>query len=96
MESYITFYTGEIRAIQIYLRDQNDDDFVPTSASTYVQDVSGGIIQPETTAMTSGAAITTLIGTNVTNNSGKYEIVWNIWQNTYLYKHKTNINVQDL
>lgn len=96
MESYITFYTGEIRAISIYLRNQDDDDFIATSASTYVQNISGGVVITEIPAMVSASSLTTLIGTNVTNTVGKYEVVWKIIQNQYIYYHKTNINVVDI
>lgn len=96
MRSYITFYVGEVRAVTLYLRDQEDVDFVASSASTFVDWASGGNLIPEVPAMISGSSLTCLVDTRVTVNKGVYCIIWKIIQGQYTYYHRTDINVVEL
>jgi hypothetical protein len=96
MKTYTTLYKGETRALSIYVRNQYDDDFVPTSASTYIKNSDDVVIVSELIAMVSGSSITALVDTVVTSASGDYELVWKLIQSGYVYHHVTGIKVVDL
>lgn len=96
MKTYTTLYNGETRALSIYVRDQNDNDFVPTSASTYIKNSADMVVVNEITAMVSGSSISTIVDTMVTSASGDYEMVWKLIQSGYIYKHVSGIKVVDI
>jgi hypothetical protein len=96
MKTYTTLYTGETRALSIHVRDQNDDDFLPTSASTYIKNSDNEIIVTTTQCLISGADIISMVDTMVTSAAGDYEVVWEILKNGYVYKHKSGIKVEKI
>jgi len=96
MKTYTTLYNGETRALGIYVRDQNDDDFVATSASTYIKNSSDTILVNELTAMISGSSVYALVDETITSASGDYEVVWKLIRSGYIYKHVTGVKVVDV
>ena len=96
MKTYTTLYNGETRAIAIYVRDQNDDDFVPTSASTYIKNSLDVVLVAETVAFISGSSIYSMVNETITSASGDYEVVWKLIQSGYVYKHVTGVKVVDV
>lgn len=97
MKTYNELNENEYRAIELAIRDQNDDDFEPTLAYASVLDEDDTVIVAEAAAMISDNTITTLITTVVTANIGTYYIKWRILKTvestTYTYYHKTRIEV---
>jgi hypothetical protein len=96
MKTYLSFYKNEIRAVQIYIRDQDDVDFIPDGTSTYTVVAPSGTVIPEVVAMVSGSSLTGLIDLNVTYLPGTYDIIWKIMKGSYIYYHKTDLQVLDL
>jgi hypothetical protein len=86
--------------VTISIRDQNDNIWVPTSASAWVNDSNGTIVQAEDVAEVSSNTATLVITTDVTITSGTYEIVWKLSKasNTvpYIYYHKTQLTVEEI
>jgi hypothetical protein len=99
-QTYVEMYQNEVRAVQVSIRDQDDDIFEPTAAYAKVVDSNGNIVSSETSAMVSSNTMTTLIDTDVTASDGDYEIIWKILKTsgsqTYTYYHKTHITVKEL
>ena len=96
METYTSLYQGETRALTIYVRDQNDDDFEPTSASTYIKDSLDNIIVNEVASLVSGASVIALVDTSVTSAIGNYDVVWKLVKSGYTYYHKTSVEVESI
>lgn len=96
METYTSLYQGETRALTIYVRDQNDDDFEPTSASTYIKDSSDNIIVNEISSLVSGASITALVDNCVTSAAGNYKVIWKILNSGYIYYHITKLEIESI
>jgi hypothetical protein len=96
MKTYTTLYKGDTRALSIYARDQYDDDFLPTSASTYIKNSLDINIVNETQALVSGASITAMVDTVTTSAAGDYDIVWKLVKNGYIYHHVSSIKVVEL
>ena len=97
MKTYNELNENEVRGIELAIRDQNDDDFVPTEAYASVLDEDDTVIVAEAAAMISDNTMTTLITTTVTANIGTYYIKWRILKTVgvtqYTYYHKTRIEV---
>ena len=66
MKTYITFYQGEIRAVEITIRDQDDDDFDPSGAYFSVVDSDGTTVKAEADCLVTENKIYALINTEVT------------------------------
>lgn len=96
MKTYITFYQGEIRAVEITIRDQDDDDFDPSGAYFSVVDSDGTTVKAEADCLVTENKIYALINTEVTATVDEYEIVWRIVKDSYTYYHKTKLNVEEL
>jgi hypothetical protein len=98
--TYITFYENEIRAVEIIIRDQNDDDFNLSTAYASVVDSDGTTVVSETECLVTDNKAYTLINMDVTSIPGSYEIIWKIVKiinsTTYHYYHKTKLIVDDL
>ena len=99
-KTYIEMYTGEIRAVQIVIRDQNNDDFDPTDAYASVVDADDTVIVASAAALITDNKVTTLITTTTTGTIGTYYIIWKIIQTVsetnYTHYHKTRIEVMSL
>lgn len=96
MKTYTTLYIGETRALSIYVRDQNDDDFIAVSASTYIKNSNDEIVVSETPAIVSAASVISLLDTVVTSAAGNYEVVWTLNKSGYVYKHVSFVKVVEL
>jgi len=99
-KTYIEFYQNEIRAVQIVVRDQNDDDFDPTEAWAYVVDSDDTVVVASASALVSDNSVSTLITTTTTATIGTYYIVWKLLKTIdstdYIHYHKTRIEVMSL
>jgi hypothetical protein len=100
LKTYEIFYQNEVRAVTISIRDQDDNIWVPTSASSWVVDSVGNLVVGESTATVLSNSVTCIIGTTVTTTAGLYEIIWKISRvsgdTTYIYYHKTSLSVEEL
>lgn len=95
-ETYQSFYQGEIRALEITINDQDGNDFAPSAAWTEIKNNSGTIIVSEQPAMVTANKIVTIIGTLVTANLGKYNVIWRIVYSGHTYYHVTQLEIQEL
>ena len=97
MKTFISFNQNEIRAVELIVRDQNDDAFVPTDAYASVLDSDDVVIVEEAAAMLDSNAVSTLIDTTVTANIGTYYIKWKLIRTVdttnYTHYHRTRLDV---
>lgn len=96
MKTYQTLYQNENRAIEITINDDDGQDFEPTSVKTYVLDSNGNTIIEEQDAMVSSNQAYTIIGTTVTATVGTYKLIWKIEKDSYIYYHRTDIEVYNI
>jgi hypothetical protein len=108
--TYIKFYENEYRTIEIIVRDMEEDDFCPDTATFRVEiatpnfvgtsgvGTSAGtlIIVPETVAQVIGNRIRANIPVLVTQTKGVYHVLWNVHKDGRTYKHRTVLNVSEL
>lgn len=92
----ITFYENERRTIKILIRDQEENDFTPDTATCYVIDVDGNTIVDTTTCSVSGNVVFFTVNPVVTSTKGIYYVMWTIVKLGKIYKHKTILNVAEL
>ena len=100
MKTYLSFYQNEVRAVEISVLDQDDQIFYPSSATAYVVNNLGTVVQPEQPVMVTGNSMYILITTATTLVPGTYEIVWKMTltadSHTYIYYHKTTLEIEKL
>ena len=101
MKTYLTFYQNEIRAIELEIRDQNDDAYNPTTAYAWVYNSDGVTVVTEGPCMVTANKVYVLIGEGVTNTPGEYDVVWRIMKSgdngdSYRFFHKTRLTVEEL
>jgi hypothetical protein len=92
----ITIYKNEIRDVTISIRDQEDDEFAPTHVTSYVVDSENNTIVNDEERQVTTNSISMTIPQTVTSTVGTYYIIWSIYKNESLYRHKTCVTVNDL
>ncbi|HRR49516.1 MAG TPA: hypothetical protein P5293_06130 [Bacteroidales bacterium] len=99
-QSYITVNQNETRAIELLIRDQNDDPVYPDSAYARVVDAYTDIpVVSEMVAMVDGNKIYFLLTPVVTAEPGMYDVIWRIVKtetSIYTFYHKTRVTVNEL
>jgi ABC-type phosphate/phosphonate transport system substrate-binding protein len=99
MKTYITMYQNEQRAVELYIRDQAEAAYAPSTAYASVNDAEGNEVVGESAAMVSGSSIYYLVTPTVTQAPGEYDIIWRILKSgtdTYTFYHKTRVVVEEL
>lgn len=94
--TYIKFYENEYRVLQILIRDMDENDFNPDTATCSVEDDLGNIVMEETTCMVADNTARVVIPTTITDTHGRYKVIWTIRKDGYVYKHKTILNIEEL
>ena len=97
-DTYRGFYKNEVRPVTISLRESNNTEIVPTSASTFeVTDCDGSVVLTEDSATISSNTLIAVIPASVTETVGDYYIIWKVVDsNGYIYYHKTHLEVVDI
>lgn len=96
METYQSFYKGEIRALRVTIDDQDGADFAPSAAYVQIKDKNGETVVAEQAALVSSNTVSTLIGTTVTDSVGTYKVIWRILHSVHTYYHITELEIQEL
>lgn len=98
--TYVKFYESEYRTIELLVRDMCESDFNVDTATSHIEsvvdDVSTGIVMPETVCMVIGNKVRTVVPKSVTNTKGVYWVIWTVKKNSMEYKHKTILNIEEL
>jgi hypothetical protein len=94
--TYIKFYESEIRTVQLLIRDQEEEDFVPDTATCNIEDELGTVIVSETICYVYNNTISFTVPQTITDTKGLYNVIWTITKNNKIYKHKTILNVAEL
>jgi hypothetical protein len=95
MRTYQTLNKGEIRAVELTIRDKDGQSFTPSGAYAEISK-DGGTIVSEQAASINGNKIYITIGLLVTSTIGEYSIYWRILKDSYTYYHITNLTVVEL
>jgi hypothetical protein len=99
-QTYLTVNQNETRAIEILVRDQNDDPVFPDAAYAKVVDIyTGRTVWTEGQAMVDGYKIYFLLTPIVTATPSEYDVIWRIVKtatSTYTFYHKTRVVVNEL
>ena len=96
VNTYMTLIQNEVRAVSIKVRDQDDTPFIPDAAYSYITDEGGNILVSEAPAFVYENEVSAIIDDTVTSIPGIYYIVWKINKYSYIYYHKSIINVETL
>ncbi len=100
MNTYLTVYEDEQRAVELTIRDNDDVAYTPDSATYTIKDSNGVEIVAETTCMVDENKIYFMVTDTVTALPGEYEVIWKITKvsgaNTYIFHHKTKLTVEEL
>ena len=98
--TYDTLYQDEERAVEITIRNQDDDDFIPSSAYAAIYDDDDGEVKAEQPCMSVDNKIYIMVDSTVTAIPGKYKIIWRIMKIvgslTYKFFHKTELTIKEL
>jgi hypothetical protein len=98
--TYIQFYESEYRSAELIIRDMEENDFNPDTATSHIESVvdhvSTGTVMEETVCLVVGNKIQTIVPTSVTDVKGIYWIIWTIRKDGMKYKHKTILNIEEL
>ena len=102
MKTYSTLYEGDIKALQIVIRDQDDRPWNPSYAETEIVS-AGTIVDSARRCLIRNNAISQFINGIVTNNPGTYEIIWKLNKyvildrklKKYTYYHKTELIIEE-
>ena len=95
-DEYISLFVGEVRAIELTVRDQDDVDFIPDGVSVTIKDFDAVDIITDQVAVINTNRISTLITTEVSSVAGIYFIIWKITKEEAIYYHKTIINIREI
>lgn len=95
MRTYQTLNKGEIRAVEVTIRDKDGQSFTPSGAYAEIL-MAGSEVIAEQAVSINGNKIYMTIGTIVTSVIGEYNINWRILKDSYTYYHITNLTVVEL
>jgi hypothetical protein len=93
MQTYITIYKNEKRAIQLHMNDNDNDNYQCNSAYASVVDSNGNNIRRERPCYTDDESAWDLIETDVTGTAGIYYIIWKILNTNEVIYHSTKLEV---
>lgn len=100
MKTFETMYTGDIRAIQITIWDQNDEAWLPSTVFAKVVNSDGEIISIEQLCLIIDNSAATIVPLAVTEFAGTYEVIWRIVKvvgsDIFTYYHKTELRVEEI
>ena len=97
-----SFLQNEIRALEITVRDQDGNSYVPDGAYYSVQDINGDYVTSAGTPIDELPArvlentVSTIIGEATTAQVGTYYIIWKLLKDNYTYLHVTELEVAKL
>ena len=100
MNTYLTVYENEQRAVELTIRDNDDAAYEPTSAFYSVYDSNGVEVIAESACMITENKIYFLVDDTVTAIPGEYDVKWKLTKSvnasTYIFYHKTKLTVEEL
>lgn len=100
MNTYLTVYENEQRAVELTIRDNDDVAYTPDSATYVIKDSNGTVIVASATCMIDENKIYFMVTDTVTALPGEYDVIWTINKvsgaNTYIFHHKTKLVVEEL
>lgn len=95
-ETHETFWKNEVKALQITVRDEDDNSKIEPDGAVYVvYNENGTEVVTEQVASVSSNQVSCLIGTAVTATPGNYYVIWTITKGQYTYVHRTAVEVEE-
>ena len=91
--TYLTLNAGEIRLVELAIRNADEMTFVPVSASVYFRNKDEDITEELVTTCSSNVVTCRLV---CPSTAGNYSIVWNIFKDTQKYIHETKLTILEL
>ena len=93
-----TLYQNERRKIELTLTDSDTNlAWAPSAAFVQIVDDDDTVVVTERTAAIDSNKVSTIVGTTVTANPGRYYMKWRFRKSsngdTYTYRHKTLLDV---
>lgn len=94
--TYIKFYENEYRTIELLIRDMDENDFVPDTATCRIEDNEDNVVMEETNCQIVSNGIRVTVPTDVTDVKGIYSVLWTLTKDRMIYRHRTVLNVEEL
>jgi hypothetical protein len=99
VKCYYTVNQGDVRAIQLIIRDREGSPWYPTSATTRVVNSDGITVQVEKSSIINSNSAIMKLTNDVTSIPGKYNILWKLVKvlgQTYTCYCKVELNVKEI